>query len=94
MALKQIVDWLRSYVRNRNQICSVNGKISREREVRCGEPQGSTVWNDGSSTNPLVPFSTKESGTCKTNFLKRSFSYRAAQGWNELSTENIDEISL
>ena len=23
----------------------------------------------------------------KTNFLKRSFSYRAAQGWNELSNE-------
>ena len=33
----------------------------------------------------------------KTNFLKRSFSYRAAQGWNELQnsiTENFDELSL
>ena len=33
----------------------------------------------------------------KTNFLKRSFSYRAAQGWNELPnsiTENFDELSL
>ena len=33
----------------------------------------------------------------KTNFLKRSFSYRAAQGWNELPnsiTDNFDELSL
>lgn len=33
----------------------------------------------------------------KTNFLKRSFSYRTAQGWNELSsnvTENIHNIYL
>ena len=33
----------------------------------------------------------------KTNFLKRSFSYRAAKGWNELSdeiTENIQNLSL
>ena len=33
----------------------------------------------------------------KTNFLKRSFSYRAAQGWNELSdeiTKNIQDLSL
>ena len=31
-----------------------------------------------------------------TNFLKRSFSYRAAQGWNELSdeiTKNIQDLS-
>ena len=29
-----------------------------------------------------------------TNFLKRSFSYRTAQGWNKLPnsiTENVDE---
>ena len=33
----------------------------------------------------------------KTNFLKRSLSYRAAQGWNELSdeiTKNIQDLSL
>ena len=33
----------------------------------------------------------------KTYFLKRSLSYRAEQGWNQLSngiTEHIDEISL
>ena len=33
----------------------------------------------------------------RTNFLKRSFSYRAAQGWNELSdevTNNIQDLSL
>ena len=33
----------------------------------------------------------------KTNFLKRSFSCRAAQGWNELSneiTKNIRDLSL
>ena len=32
----------------------------------------------------------------KTNFLKRRFSYRAAQGWNELSneiTKNIQDLS-
>ena len=34
---------------------------------------------------------------CLPNFLKRSFSYRAAQAWNEFSnsiTEDTDEISL
>ena len=33
----------------------------------------------------------------KTNFLKRSFSYKAARGWNELSdeiTKNIQNLSL
>ena len=28
--------------------------------------------------------------TPKTNFLKRSFSYRAAKSWNELSSETIE----
>ena len=33
----------------------------------------------------------------KTNFLKRSFCYRAEKGWNELSdeiTEHIQNLSL
>ena len=33
----------------------------------------------------------------KTNFLKRSFSYRTAKGWDKLSdeiTENIQNLSL
>ena len=33
----------------------------------------------------------------KTNFLKRSFSYRAAKGWNDLSdemTKNVQNLSL
>ena len=33
----------------------------------------------------------------KTNLLKRSFSYRAAKGWNELSdeiTKNVQNLSL
>ena len=33
----------------------------------------------------------------KTNFLERSFSYRAAKGWNELSdeiTKNVQNLSL
>jgi hypothetical protein len=33
----------------------------------------------------------------KTNFLKKSFSYRAAKSWNELSSETIEnhnELSI
>jgi hypothetical protein len=29
----------------------------------------------------------------KTNFLKRSFSYRAARSWNELSSETIENYN-
>ena len=37
------LDWFRSYLRNRKQACSVNGTISRQREIKCGVPQGSSL---------------------------------------------------
>ena len=37
------LDWLRSYLRNRKQACSVNGTISRQREIKCVVPQGSNL---------------------------------------------------
>ena len=35
--------WFRSYLRNRKQACSVNGTISRQREIKCGVRQGSNL---------------------------------------------------
>ena len=36
-------DWFRSNLRTRKQACSVNGTISRRREIKCGVPQGSNL---------------------------------------------------
>ena len=35
--------WFDSYLKGRNQICSVNGKLSSAREIGCGAPQGSNL---------------------------------------------------
>ena len=34
-------NWFKSYLDNRQQYCSLNGKKSNMREVTCGIPQGS-----------------------------------------------------
>ncbi len=36
-------EWFKSYLQNRKQICSINGKTSVAREVGCGVPQGSNL---------------------------------------------------
>ena len=36
-------EWFRSYLQNRKQICSINGRASIAREVWCGVPQGSNL---------------------------------------------------
>ena len=35
--------WFDSYLKGRNRICSVNGKLSSAREIGCGAPQGSNL---------------------------------------------------
>ena len=35
--------WFKSYLQNRKQICSINGKTSIAGEVGCGVPQGSNL---------------------------------------------------
>ena len=35
--------WFRSYFSNRKQVCAVNGKLSHEKEIHCGRPQGSNL---------------------------------------------------
>ena len=35
--------WFDSNLKDRNQICSVNGKLSSAREIGCGVPQGSNL---------------------------------------------------
>ena len=37
------LDWFRSYFTNRKQICAINGKLSDEKEIHCGVPQGSNL---------------------------------------------------
>ena len=37
------VNWFNSYLKGRNQIWSVNDKMSSVREIGCGEPQGSNL---------------------------------------------------
>ena len=39
----QIVDWIRNYLTNRRQKCTVNGSTSRELTITCGVPQGSIL---------------------------------------------------
>ena len=36
-------NWFKSYLHNRQQCCSLNGKESRKREVTCGIPQASCL---------------------------------------------------
>ena len=36
-------NWFKSYLQNRHQYCSLNGKKSKKREVTCGTPQGSCL---------------------------------------------------
>ena len=36
-------EWFRSYFSNRKQVCAVNGKLSDEKEIHCGVPQGSNL---------------------------------------------------
>ena len=36
-------NWFKSYLHNRQQYCSLNGKKSKNREVTCGIPQGSCL---------------------------------------------------
>ena len=33
-------NWFKSYLDNRQQYCSLNGKTSKAREIQCGIPQG------------------------------------------------------
>ena len=37
------LDWLISYLCNRNQCCKVNGKTSETQDIQCGVPQGSCL---------------------------------------------------
>ena len=36
-------NWFKSYLHNRQQCCSLNGKESKKREVTCGIPQASCL---------------------------------------------------
>ena len=37
------LEWFRSYFMNRRQICAFNGKLSDEKQINCGVPQGSNL---------------------------------------------------
>ena len=34
------LEWFRSYFMNRKQVCAINGKLSDEKQINCGVPQG------------------------------------------------------
>ena len=36
-------EWFRSYFMNRRQVCAINGKLSDEKQINCGVPQGSNL---------------------------------------------------
>ena len=37
------LEWFKSYLEERKQICTINGKLSDAREIGCGVPQGSNL---------------------------------------------------
>ena len=37
------LEWFRSYFMNRRQVCAINGKLSDEKQINCGVPQGSNL---------------------------------------------------
>ena len=37
------LEWFKSYLSNRKQICAINGKLSDARKIDCGVPQGSNL---------------------------------------------------
>ena len=37
------LEWFRSYFMNRKQVCAINGKLSEEKQINCGVPQGSNL---------------------------------------------------
>ena len=39
-------NWFKSYLHNRQQCCSLNGKKSKKREVTCGIPQSSSSYSN------------------------------------------------
>ena len=39
----KIISWIKNYLKNRKQKCTVNGRTSCEREITCGVPQGSIL---------------------------------------------------
>ena len=39
----KVMKWIRNYLLNRKQKCTVNGITSRELDIRCGVPQGSIL---------------------------------------------------
>lgn len=43
------LEWLKSYLKNRRQICKVNHVMSKQHVIRCGVPQGSNL-------SPLISF--------------------------------------
>ena len=37
------LEWFRSYFMNSKQVCAINGKLSDEKQINCGLPQGSNL---------------------------------------------------
>ena len=37
------LEWFRSYFMNTKQVCAINGKLSDEKQINCGVPQGSNL---------------------------------------------------
>ena len=37
------LEWFRSYFMNRKQVCAINVKLSDEKQINCGVPQGSNL---------------------------------------------------
>ncbi len=37
------LEWFKSYLKDRKQVCSINGKKSSANDIKCGVPQGSNL---------------------------------------------------
>ena len=37
------LEWFKSYFMSRKQVCAINGKLSDEKQIHCGVPQGSNL---------------------------------------------------